>query len=136
LRRAAIEAEEAPAQFAARELLVRAVRAASAPPVEESVRAFVAQLDSQIKQPTSEKLSALVIRNNLKRFVQGLTLSPPTAWTTEILRADRIDANRVALDVALKVRAEGRDQSGTAVFILHRSGAGWVLEDVQLFNVK
>ncbi|HET8674396.1 MAG TPA: tetratricopeptide repeat protein [Blastocatellia bacterium] len=136
LRRAAIEAEEAPAQFAARELLVRAVRAASAPPVEESVRAFVAQLDSQIKQPSSEKLSALVIRNNLKRFVQGLTLSPPTAWTTEILRADRIDANRVALDVGLKVRAEGRDQSGTALFILHRSGAGWVLEDVQLFNVK
>ena len=136
LRRAAIEAEEAPAQFAARELLVRAVRATSPPPVEESVRAFIAQLDSQIKQPTSEKLSALVIRNNLKRFVQGLTLSPPTAWTTEILRADRIDANRVALDVALKVRAEGRDQSGTALFIIHRSGAGWVLEDVQLFNVK
>ncbi|HEX5735379.1 MAG TPA: tetratricopeptide repeat protein [Blastocatellia bacterium] len=136
LRRAAIEAEEAPAQFAARELLVRAVRATSPPPVEESVRAFVAQLDSQIKQPTSEKLSALAIRNNLKRFVQGLTLSPPTAWATEILRADRIDANRIALDVGLKVRAEGRDQSGTAVFILHRSGAGWVLEDVQLFNVK
>ncbi len=136
LRRAAIEAEEAPAQFAARELLVRAVRATNAPPVEESVRAFVAQLDSQIKQPTSEKLSALVVRNNLKRFVQGLTLSPPTAWATEILRADRIDANRVALDVGLKVKAEGRDQSGTALFIIHRSGAGWVLEDVQLFNVK
>lgn len=136
LRRAAIEAEEAPAQFAARELLVRAARAQSAPAAEESVRAFISQLDSQIKQPTSEKLSALVIRNNLKRFVQGLTLSPPTAWTTEILRVDRIDANRVALDVGLKVRAEGRDQSGTALFILHRSGAGWVLEDVQLFNVK
>ena len=60
----------------------------------------------------------------------------PTAWTTEILRTDRIDANRVALDVGLKVRAEGRDQSGTALFILHRAGAGWVLEDVQLFNVK
>ncbi|HJQ70301.1 MAG TPA: tetratricopeptide repeat protein [Blastocatellia bacterium] len=135
LRRAAVEAEEAPAQFAARELLVRAVRT-NAPPVEESVRSFVSQLDSQIKQPTSEKLSALVVRNNLKRFVQGLTLSPPTAWATEILRADRIDANRVALDVALKVRADNRDQTGTAVFIIHRSGAGWVLEDVQLFNVK
>jgi hypothetical protein len=136
LRRASIEAEEAPAQYAARELLVRAERAAPASAVEESVRAFIAQLDSQIKQPTSEKLSALVVRNNLKRFVQGLTLSPPTAWTTEIFRVDRIDANRVALDVGLKVRAEGRDQSGTALFILHRAGAGWVLEDVQLFNVK
>jgi len=34
------------------------------------------------------------------------------------------------------VRAEGKDQSGTAVFILNRVGQGWVLEDVQLFNVK
>ena len=136
LRLASIEAEEAPAQFAARELLVRADRAASNSAVEESVRAFISQLDSQIKQPSSEKLSALVVRNNLKRFVTGLTLSPPTAWATEIFRADRIDANRVALDVGLKVRAEGRDQSGTALFILHRAGAGWVLEDVQLFNVK
>jgi hypothetical protein len=136
LHRAAVEAEEVPAQFAARELLARAARAQTAPVVEESVRAFISQLDSQIKQPTSEKLSALVIRNNLKKFVQGLTLSPPTAWATEVLRVDRIDANRVALDVGLKVKAEGRDQSGTALFILHRSGAGWVLEDVQLFNVK
>ncbi len=136
LRLASIEAEEAPAQYAARELLVRADRGAGAPAVEESVRAFISQLDSQIKQPSSDRLSALVVRNNLKRFVTGLTLSPPTGWATEILRVDRIDANRLALDVGLKVKAEGRDQSGTAVFILHRAGAGWVLEDVQLFNVK
>ncbi|HVG20336.1 MAG TPA: tetratricopeptide repeat protein [Blastocatellia bacterium] len=137
LRRALVESEEAPAQFAAREAIVQASRAANMPsPVEESVRAFVAQFDAAIKQPSSDKLFPLVVRNNLKRFVQGLTVSRPTAWTTEILRADQIDANRVALDVGLKVRAEGRDQSGTAVFILSRAGQGWVLEDVQLFNVK
>ncbi|HEX8090238.1 MAG TPA: tetratricopeptide repeat protein, partial [Blastocatellia bacterium] len=137
LRRALVESEEAPAQFAAREALVQAARAANAAsPVEESVRAFIAQLDAAIKQPSSDKLFPLVVRNNLKRFVQGLTVSRPTAWTTEILRADQIDASRVALDVGLKVRAEGRDQSGTAVFILSRAGQGWVLEDVQLFNVK
>lgn len=137
LRRALVESEEAPAQFAAREALVQAGRAANmSSPVEESARAFIAQFDAAIKQPSSDKLYPLVVRNNLKRFVQGLTVSRPTAWTTEILRADQIDANRIALDVALKVRAEGRDQSGTAVFILNRAGQGWVLEDVQLFNVK
>jgi tetratricopeptide (TPR) repeat protein len=137
LRRALVESEEAPAQFAAREALVQAARAANiTPPVEESVRSFIAQFDAAIKQPSSDKLFPLVVRNNLKRFVQGLTVSRPTAWTTEILRADQIDSGRVALDVGLKVRAEGRDQSGTAVFILSRAGQGWVLEDVQLFNVK
>jgi hypothetical protein len=137
LKRALVESEEAPAQFAAREALVQAERAANlSAPVEESVRSFIAQLDAAIKQPSSDKLFTLAIRNNLKRFVQGITVSRPTAWTTEILRADQIDANRIALDVGLKVRAEGKDQAGTAVFILNRAGQGWVLEDVQLFNVK
>ena len=72
----------------------------------------------------------------MKRFVQGLTVSRPTAWATEILRAEQIDTNRVALDVELKVKSEGRDQAGTARYVLNRSGSGWVLEDVQLFNVK
>jgi tetratricopeptide (TPR) repeat protein len=137
LRRALIDAEETPAQFAVRELLVEAERAANlSPPVDEQTRAYAAALDSAIKQPESDKLFTLVIRNNLKRFVQGITVSRPSAWTTEILRADRIDADRIALDVKLTVRAENRDQSGTAVFLLYRGAGGLMLEDVQLFNVK
>ena len=79
-----------------------------------------------------------MIRNNLKRFVQGLTVSRPALWATEILRADQVDSNRVALDVGLKVRTEGKDQAGTAVFVLARIGNTWQLEDVPhaLFNVK
>jgi tetratricopeptide (TPR) repeat protein len=136
-RRALTDAEEAPAQFAVRELLVQAERAANlSPAVDDQVRAYVTSLDSAIKQPTSDKLFTLVVKNNLKRFVQGITVSRPSSWTTEILRVDKIDANRVALDVKLSVRAENRDQSGTAVFVLYRGGGGWMLEDVQLFNVK
>jgi hypothetical protein len=137
LRLAVAEAEEAPAQFAARDALIQAERSANmAPAVDESMRAFIAQLDLAIKDPSSDKLFPLVVKNNMKRFVQGLTVSHPTAWTTEILRADQMDANRVALDVGLKVKAEGRDQSGTARYILNRAGNSWLLEDVQLFNVK
>jgi hypothetical protein len=119
--------------------LVQAERAAGiTAQVDESLRAFITQLDAAIKQPTSDKLFALVIKNNLKRFVQGLTVSRPAAWTTEILHVEQIDSGRVALDVGLKVKAEGRDQSGTAVFVLTRVGSGWALEDVphSLFNVK
>jgi TolA-binding protein len=137
LRRAIVEAEEAPAQFAARSTLVQAERAANQlPPVDPSIRSFITQLDAVIKDPSSDKLTPLVVRNNLKRFIQGLTLARPSAWATEIQRVDTMDANRVAVDVALTTRAENRDQSGTALYILNRAGANWVLEDVQLFNVK
>lgn len=138
-RMAVIEADEAAAQLAAHEGLIQAERSGGAPsPVDESLRAYIAQLDAAIKQPASDKLFTLVIKNNLKKFVQGITLSRPAAWATEILHADQIDANRVALDVGLKVKTEGKDQAGTAVYILSRTGNSWILEDVPhpLFNVK
>lgn len=138
-RAAVVEADEATAQVAAHEAVIQAERAAGvAPQIDESVRGYIASLDAAIKQPDSDKLFALVIRNNLKRFVQGLTVSRPASWTTEILRADPIDSGRVALDVGLKVRTEGKDQAGTAVFVLARIGSSWQLEDVPhaLFNVK
>ncbi len=137
LRRALVEADEAPARFAAREALIRAERAANLiPTVDESVRAFITQLDSLFRQPSSDKLFAVVSRNNLKVFVQRLAVSPPTAWATEILRADQIDANRVSLEVSLKVRTQEIDHGGTAIFLLYRAPSGWMLEDVQQFNVK
>jgi tetratricopeptide (TPR) repeat protein len=133
LRRAVVEADEAPAQYAAREASAKAERGAAG---DESVRAFIGQLDTLIKQPTTDKLYAIVIRNNLKRFVQGIAFTPPTAWTTEIIRAEQIDANRLSLDVRIKATSGGREQAGTAVYILHKTSSGWLLEDVQLFNVK
>lgn len=138
-RAAAVEADEATAQFAAQEALVQAERAAGiAPPVDETLRAFIAQFDAAIKLSSSDRLFVLVVKNNLKRFVQGLTVSRPTAWTTEILSIDRVDASRVAVVVGIKAKADGKDQAGTAVFVLSRTASGWVLEDVphQLFNVK
>lgn len=138
-RTAVVEADDTVAQLVAREGLIQAERAAgAAPQADESVRTFISQLDAAIKQPESDKLFVLVVKANLKRFVQGLTVSRPASWSTEILHVDRVDANRVAVDVGLKVKAEGRDQAGTAVFMLTRLGNNWVLEDVpnQLFNVK
>src|SRR5262249_35744700 len=138
-RAAAAEADEATAQFAAHEGMVQAARAAATTlQADESLRAYVTQLDTATKQPPSDKLFALVIKNNLKRFVQGLTVSRPASWTTEILHVEPLDANRVALDVGLKVKAEGKDQAGTAVFVLSRVGNTWLLEDVPhpLFSVK
>ncbi|HEY7543467.1 MAG TPA: tetratricopeptide repeat protein, partial [Blastocatellia bacterium] len=137
LRRALVESDEAPARLAAREALIRAERAANlSPPVDESVRAFVSQLDSLFRQPSSDKLYAVVSRNNLKVFVQRLAVTPPTSWATEILRADQIDANRMALEVSLRIKTQETEHEGTAIFLLYRAPTGWMLEDVQQFNVK
>jgi len=136
---AVVEAEEAAAQIAAHEGIIQSERAAGVTPqADESIRGFITQLDAAIKQPSSDRLFTLVAKNNLKRFVQGLTVSRPASWATEILHVDQVDSNRVAVDVGLKVKSEGRDQSGTAVFVLSRAGSTWLLEDVpnQLFNVK
>jgi tetratricopeptide (TPR) repeat protein len=138
-RAAVVEADDAVAQLAAHEGLLQAERASgAAPQIDESVRGFITQLDAAIKQPASDKLFSLVVKANLKRFVQGLTVSRPASWVTEILHVDVVDANRVALNVGLKVKTEGKDQAGTAVFVLTRAGNAWLLEEVphQLFNVK
>jgi tetratricopeptide (TPR) repeat protein len=137
LRRAVIEASDAPSQYAARDALIKAEQGAGkTEPVDTTIRGFISQFDALIKQPSSEQLFTVVIRANLKRFAQGLTISRPQAWSTEILRVEKIDSNRVAIDVGLKVRADGRDQSGSAVFVMFKTGSGWMLEDVKFFNVK
>src|SRR5262249_10187566 len=110
LRRAMSEAVEAPAQTAAREYLVKAQTAAGAPPrVGEPVRAFITQLDGLLKQPSSDKLFEVTYKNNLKRFVEGLTVSLLQSWSTDVLAVDPIDANRLDVSVGLKVRSNGRD---------------------------
>src|SRR5262249_51600089 len=117
----------------------KAQTAAGMPPkVEEPVRGFMSQLDGLMKQPSSDKLFGVVFKNNLKRFVEGLTTapSPPQSWSTDILIVDRIDPNRVELYVALKVRTGGRDHSGTGVYTLYRNGAGWMVENFKVFSVS
>src|SRR5215467_7227094 len=137
LRRAMSEAVEAPAQTAAREYLVKAQTAAGMPAkVEEPVRAFMTQLDGLLRQPSSDKLFEVVYKNNLKRFVEGLTVSLLQSWSTEVLAVDPIDANRLELYVALKVRQGGRDQAGTAVYTLYKAGNTWMLENIKLFDVR
>jgi len=73
---------------------------------------------------------------NSRLAPKSIPTTPPQSWTTDILRVEQIDGNRVALDVALKIRAQNKEQAGTAVFILYRIGGSWMLENVRLFNVN
>ncbi|HUK90346.1 MAG TPA: hypothetical protein VLZ81_08085 [Blastocatellia bacterium] len=137
LRRAVLETTEEPAEFTARDALINAEKlSGKLQPVDPSIKAFMTQFDAVVRQPSSDKVFSMVMKSTLKRFGESMVLNPAEAWSTEIQRAERIDAHRVALDVAIKVRSKDTDQSGTAVFILYQSGGAWMLENVRLFSVK
>jgi hypothetical protein len=55
---------------------------------------------------------------------------------TEALRAEEWDANRVAVDVTLKIRIEGKDYSGRAVYVISRASGKLLLSAAPTFDVK
>ncbi|MDT4969825.1 MAG: hypothetical protein QOJ64_4562 [Acidobacteriota bacterium] len=110
--------------------------AKSAPAPDDSSRAFIAQLDQTIKTGRKVDLDALIVPGELTTFAKGIVASQPEIWTSRVVRTEQLDANRLAADVSLTTRQLGRDQAGTAVFILHRVGGGWKLEGIELFEVR
>ena len=64
------------------------------------------------------------------------TGSGPEAWASRALRSEQLDADRLAVDVALNTKQLGVEHSGTAVFILVRIGGNLKLDAIELFEVR
>lgn len=124
--------------LAARLNRIKAETAGNATPtVEESVRSFISQLDQAVKTGGKADIDALIMPGELPTFSRGIIGTRPEVWQTRVIRAESLDANRVAVDVTLNVRELGRDQSGTAVFILARNAAGaWKLAGIEFLEVR
>jgi hypothetical protein len=121
----------------ARAARIRAEAAANASPaIDESVRAFITQLDAALLSGKQAEIAPLIVPGELTRFVSGAVGTQPEIWQTRILRWEQLDTNRVALDVALNSRQLGADHSGTAVFILARVGGKWKLNAIEFFEVR
>lgn len=105
--------------------------AKTAPAPDESVRAFLAQLDKAALSGRKADLEALVVPGELAGFVKAIVGSQPEVWQTQVQRTEQLDATRVAADVFLNVKQLGRDQSGTAVLILARVGGAWKLASIE-----
>ena len=121
----------------ARAARVKAEAAArTAPAADESVRAFVAQLDQAIQSGRQAQIRSVVVPGELSGFERGLVGSQPELWQTRVLRTEAHGTNRMAVDVAINAKTLGQTTTGTALFILARTGAGWQLADIQLFEVR
>jgi tetratricopeptide (TPR) repeat protein len=124
-------------RLAARLGRIKAEAAANAAPaVDDSARAFIAQVDQAIKSGRKADLDALVVPGELESFIGGIVGSQPDVWTSRVVRTEQLDANRLAADVVINAKELGKEQSGTAVFILQRVSGGWKLAGVELFEVR
>lgn len=135
----AVRAEgEYASTLSARQNRIKAETAGNASPaVEESVRSFIAQFDQMVKNGSKADIDALIMPGELTTFSRGIIGNRPEAWQTRVLRTENLDASRVAVDVSLSVRELGRDQAGTAVFILARGASGgWKLAGIEFLEVR
>lgn len=135
------EATRAGAEYAstlsARQSRIKAEQAANASPtVDDSAQKFIAQLDQTIRSGRKAELESQIISGELASFIKGIVGSQPELWQTRVVRTEQLDADRIAADVMINAKQLGREQSGTAVFVLARTGGAWKLADIQFFEVR
>lgn len=127
---------DAATTIAARDGALKAERGSGAIKIPEDIRAFLQKFDAAVLQGNSATVNQFVELGNLRKFAQSLVIRKPSSWTTEALRADEWDASRTAVDVTLKIRIEGRDYAGRAVYVISRAGGKLLLSEVPTFDVK
>ena len=124
--------------FAARAARLRAdaAQGAPAPPVEEPVRAAVAQLDAAIKAGRKTEIDALIAPGELSSFSRGIVGSQPESWQSRVLRTESLGGDRVAADVQISARVLGQDRNSTAVLVFTRAGGRLQLVEIPIFEER
>src|SRR5262249_9546921 len=122
--------------IAARDGALKAERGANAIKIPDEVRAFLQKFDAAVLQGNSAAVNQFVELGNLKKFAQNLVVRKPSAWVTEALRAEEWDASRTSVDVTLKIKIDGKDHAGRAVYVISRAGGKLLLSEVPTFDVK
>ncbi|MEP6704834.1 MAG: hypothetical protein ABJB34_08520, partial [Acidobacteriota bacterium] len=119
-------------------LAARAIRnrSNSAPVSDESVKAFFNAFDKAAISNRKADLDSMAVAGEVSKFVSGIS-GQTVEWKTNVLQVDPIDANNVWVEASLAVRLLNRDvETGTAVYRLTRSGSGWKLSSVDIFEVR
>jgi tetratricopeptide (TPR) repeat protein len=120
-------------------LKAEAAPGASAPAIDESVRAVVTQFDQTVRGGRKAELDALLMPGELASFAKGIIGSQPEQWQTKLLRTESLGSDRFAADVQITAKTlGGREQTGTAVLVFARGGGNNALRlaDVPIFEVR
>jgi Tfp pilus assembly protein PilF len=132
---AVIASRDYPSSLAARAARIRAEAAAnSAPPVDESARAFAAQLSQAVVSNKKAELESRIVSGELVRFINASIGTE--VWETKVVRTEQLNANLMAADVQIRASKLGTLGNGTAVLMLARTPAGWKLSGIELFEVR
>lgn len=132
---AVIASRDYPSSLAARAARIRAEAAAnSAPPVDETARAFVAQLSQAVVSNKKAELESRIVPGELVKFINASIGTE--VWDSKVVRTEQLNANLVAADVQINAKKLGTAGSGTAVLMLARTPAGWKLAGIELFEVR
>lgn len=135
-RFAAMSDFDAATTMAARDNAASAERGASAIKIPEDIRAFLQKFDGAVLQGTTDAVNQFIELGNLRKFAQSLVVRKPAIWVTEAIRTEEWDANRIAVDVTLKIKIEGKDYAGRAVYVISRANGKMLLSEVPVFDVK
>lgn len=107
-----------------------------APVIDPGVKAFFTAFDSAAISKRRTDVEALIMPGEVTKFAGGVSGSAEQ-WQTQILQVDRIDQSTVLVEANVTLRLLSREaETGTAVFRLARSGSGWKLSGVDLFEVR
>jgi TolA-binding protein len=104
--------------------------------IPDDIRQFLQKFDAAVLQGTADAVNPFVELGNLRNFARSLVIRKPSSWVTTPLGVEEWDATRTAVDVTLKIKIEGKDYSGRAVYIVSRSGGKISLSEVPVFAVK
>ena len=116
---------------------IRAEAAANnVPPIDESARAFIGQLDQAIVSGKKTELDSRIVSGELVKFVRGIVGTQPEIWETHVLRTEQLDAGLMSVDVSIRAKQLGKEGSGTALLLLLRTPGGWKLLGIDLFEVR
>ena len=132
---AVIASRDYPSSLAARAARIRAEAAANnAPPVDETVRAFVTQLSQAVVSNKKAELESRIVSGELVRFINA-SIGTET-WETKVVRTEQLNANLIAADVQIRANKLGTVGQGTAVLMLARTPSGLKLAGIELFEVR
>lgn len=104
--------------------------------IEDGIKSYFAQFDKAAVSNRKVDVEALVLSGEVNKFISGLS-GQTAQWQTQISRVDKIDANNVWVETNLNIKLLNRDpESGTAVYRLTKSGNGWKISGVEIFEVR